>query len=57
MTNHEAIEALNSLTSEDQEQSHEEADEILLLVLEANGLSEISYAYKAAQKRVHFHYI
>jgi hypothetical protein len=56
MTSEEAIEKLDALTTVDPERSHCEADDILLAVLEANGLGDVSKAWQAAAERTGFWY-
>lgn len=55
MTQQEAIEQLKSLEG-DSENSHDEADEILLLVLRSHGLWNVAEEYERTRKRVGFWY-
>jgi hypothetical protein len=56
MAPEEAVKRLNALNEDDPESAHSNADDILLMVLDTNGLKEVADAYKAAQRKVGFWY-
>lgn len=56
MTPEEAVKRLNALEGYDPETAHIDADAILLMVLDTNGLQEVADAYKVTKRKAGFWY-
>lgn len=56
MTKDDAIARLDSLTAEDREQAHIDADDCLCEFLKSLGYGEVADAFELAQRRVDFCY-